>query len=111
MNGEANWIGGLVSFGPLDVDAALSLVHEVLDVGTSLGVDSHALAASNVADNGLSFYRVTAAGTINQQVIHALHLQRLVARRGSLRSGPANLWGGAAGSCLFGRRKLVHYLP
>src|ERR1022692_4953508 len=53
---------------PKDVDAAVGLVEKIGDVGTVDGVNGHALAARDIADDGLAANRVTTLGAIDEQV-------------------------------------------
>ena len=64
---------------PLDLDAALRVVHEVEHVRAGRGVHRHALAARDVADDLLAADRVAAARAEDQQVVDAAHLDLLLA--------------------------------
>jgi len=78
-NQQSNGVGGAGSAAPLDVNAALHLVKQILDVGTQIGVDGNAAAARNVADDLVSRNRITTFCTKDHQVALAAHLQRGVA--------------------------------
>src|SRR5260370_23994210 len=67
-NGELNRKS---DFGaaPLDSDAALGLVHEVLDVGTSSRMHRDAAAARDVADNFVARNGIATLGAVNEQVV------------------------------------------
>ncbi len=65
---------------PLDLDAPFRVVLQVDDVGAGRGVDRHALAAADVADDLLPANRVAAAGAHDQQIVDAAHLDLVLAR-------------------------------
>src|ERR1039458_1088542 len=70
--------GGLVAGkGPLDGDAAVALVEQVLHVGTTAGVHGHALAAGDVTDDIFATDGVATTRPIDEQVVLTLHLQRV----------------------------------
>src|SRR5882762_462104 len=72
-------LDGKLGFGaaaPLDGDAALGLVHEVLNVGTLASVHSDAAASRDVADNFVARNGIAALGAVNKQVIVALDDER-----------------------------------
>ena len=62
-------------WGPLDLDAAVGLVEEVLDVGTAAGVDGDAFTAGDVADDLFAADRVTTAGAVDEQVVLTFNLE------------------------------------
>ena len=64
---------------PLDVDAALGVVQQVDDVRAGRGVDRHALAARDVADDLLAADRIAAARAEHHQVVDARDLDLLFA--------------------------------
>ena len=69
--GEFDGIGNGLAFnvaGPFNVDAAVGFVEKIGDVGAVDGVDGHAFAAGNVADDGFAANRVATAGAIDEQV-------------------------------------------
>src|SRR6266481_4499269 len=74
-NGELNRKSG---FGapPLDSDAALGLVHEVLDVGTSSRMHRDAAAARDVADDFVTGNGVATLGAVNEQVVVTFNDER-----------------------------------
>src|SRR5579871_824644 len=69
-DGELDGVGGRSRFiaGPLDVDAALGLVHEIGDVGATDGVDGDTFAAGDVADDGFAANGIAAAGAVDEHV-------------------------------------------
>ena len=69
-NGELYWVGAgrSIIVGPLHVNLAFRLIHEIHDVGTIEAVNRHAFAAGNVADDGFAANRVTTTGAVDQQV-------------------------------------------
>jgi hypothetical protein len=62
---------------PLDGDAAVALVEQVLHVGTTARVDGDALAAGDVADDLFAANGVATARAIDEQVVLALDLERV----------------------------------
>ena len=56
---------------PLDLDAPLGVVEQVDDVGAGRGVDRHALAAGDVADDLLAADRIAAPRAEDQHVVEA----------------------------------------
>ncbi len=58
-------------FGPLDGDAAVGLVEQILNVGTIAGVDGDTFAAGDVADDFFAANGVTTFGTIDEELVLA----------------------------------------
>src|SRR5579863_6423536 len=59
--------------GPLDVNLAFGLIHQIRDVGAIDGVHRHALAARDVPDNSFAANRIAAAGAVDHHVSLAAH--------------------------------------
>src|SRR5260370_13187447 len=74
-NGKLHGEGGFGSAAPLDGDAALGLVHEILDVGAHSSVHGDAAAAGDVADDFVPRNGIAALGAVYEQVVVALHDQ------------------------------------
>src|SRR5215213_2449432 len=72
---QAHGVGRLARarVGPLDLDDALGVDHQLLHVRAALRVDGDALAARDVADDLLAADGVAAAGARDEQVVHAAH--------------------------------------
>ena len=64
--------------GPLHVNLAFRLIHEIHDVGTIEAVNRHAFAAGDVADDGFAANRVTTTGAVDQQVALSGHANGVV---------------------------------
>ena len=60
---------------PLDRDAAVALVEQVLHVGTTARMDRDALAARHVADDFFAANRIATSRAIDQQIVLAFHLE------------------------------------
>src|SRR5262249_44011768 len=71
--------GDRIGLVPFDVDAPLGIVEQVHDVGAGRGVDRHALAARDVADDLLAADRIAAAGAEHHQIVEAADLDLLFA--------------------------------
>src|SRR6267154_198476 len=54
--------------GPLYVDAAFRLIHEVGDVGAAYGVDRDSFSTRDIADNALSANRIATARAVDQHI-------------------------------------------
>ena len=68
---------GIAYAGPLDIDAAVALVEQVLHIGTAAGMDGHAFAAGDVADDLFAANGVATSRAIDEQVVLALDLERV----------------------------------
>ena len=64
-DGELDGESGFGTAAPFDSDAALGLVHQILDDGTRSRMDGDAAAARNVADNFVAGNRIATFGAIN----------------------------------------------
>src|ERR1700749_2523441 len=73
--------------GPLDLDYALGVDHQLLHVRAALRVHGHALAARDVADYLLAADGVAAARARHEQVVHAAHDDRVFAEAYELLDG------------------------
>src|SRR5215469_18338414 len=97
LNGEPRlpYRGGANAavLAPLNGDAALRLVHQVLDVCARLGVHSHALATRHVADDLFAANRITTSRAIDQQIVVTFNLDG----RGVAAEDPSHYAGEAAG--------------
>ena len=62
---------------PLDRDAAVGFVQQVLHVGTAARMDSNALAARDVADDFFAANRIATSRAVDQQLVLALDLERV----------------------------------
>src|SRR5262249_2033099 len=69
-------------FRPLNRDAPVGLVHQVVDIGTAHRVHGHSLAACHVTDDGFTANRIATSRAVDHQVVVALYLDR--ARVGAL---------------------------
>src|SRR5579885_720316 len=74
-DGETHRERGGGGAAPLDGDAALGLIEEILHVGAEAGVDGDAPAARDVADNFVTGNGIAALGAIDEQVVMALDHQ------------------------------------
>src|SRR5579862_661722 len=68
-------IRGFAAARPLDVNPAIALVQQILDVWTAARVDCHTLSTGYVADDLLAADGIAASRAIDKQIILALHLQ------------------------------------
>src|SRR5215207_7177331 len=86
---EFDGVGGLARarVGPLDLDDALGVDHQLLDVRAAPRVDGDALAARDVADDLLAADGVAAARARHQQVVHAAHDDGVLAEADELLDG------------------------
>src|SRR5215207_8524305 len=86
---EFDGVGGLARprVGPLDLDDALGVDHQLLDVRAAPRVDGDALAARDVADDLLAADGVAAARARHQQVVHAAHDDGVLAEAYELLDG------------------------
>ena len=62
---------------PFDLDSAVRLVEQILHVGTASCVDCDAFAAGDITDDLFTTDGVTTACAVDQQVVLALHLERV----------------------------------
>src|SRR5215204_2924813 len=86
---EPDGVGGFARprVGPLDLDDALGVDHQLLDVRAAPRVDGDALAARDVADDLLAADGVAAARARHQQVVHAAHDDGVLAEADELLDG------------------------
>ena len=61
--------------GPLDGDAAVALVKQVLHIGAAAGVNGDAFAAGDVADDFFAADRVATARAVDEEIVLALDLE------------------------------------
>src|SRR3954454_8014382 len=85
VDNHPNGIGLLPSafvrvFRPLDGDAAIGLVEQVLHIRTPPRVDGDAAAASDIADDLFAANGIATSRAIDQQIVLPLHFERLGAR-------------------------------
>src|ERR1051325_8074167 len=86
---QAHGVRGLARahVGPLDLDDALRVHHQLLHVRAAPRVHGHALAARDVADDVLAADGVAAAGARDQKVVHAEHDDGVLAEAYELLDG------------------------
>ena len=70
--GNVAWVGA----GPLDGNAPLGFVKQILDVRAILAVDGDAAAARDVADDVVAGNRIAAFRAVDHQVVMAAHDDR-----------------------------------
>src|SRR5947207_4345131 len=75
-NGELNGESSFGAAAPLDGDAPLGLIHQVLNVGARPRMDGDAAAARDVADNFVPGNGIATFGAVDEQVVVALDNQR-----------------------------------
>src|SRR5712664_1826818 len=79
-NHELHLESGGAGAAPLDGDAALGLIDQILDIGASTRVHGHATATGDIADDVVAGDGGAALGAIHQQVVVALDDQRRFAK-------------------------------
>src|SRR5216683_6623020 len=72
--------GGTVRTAPLDGDAALGLIQQILHVGTRARVYGNAATPRDVPDDVVAGNRIATLGAVDQQVPVALDDQRCIAK-------------------------------
>src|SRR5262249_55791075 len=72
-NEQAHGEGILARAGPVDGDASLGLIEQVLHVGAGGAVHRDAAAARDIADDFIPRNRVAALGAVDHQVVVATH--------------------------------------
>ena len=66
--------------GPFHCNTAISLIHQVVDVGAAYRVHGHAFAARHVAHNRFTANRIATSRAIHQQIVIAFYLDRACVR-------------------------------
>src|SRR6266851_686270 len=109
VDGKLDWISRGRAFvaGPLDVNAAFRLEHQVGDVGAAYGVNGDSLATRNVADDALSTNGIATAGAVDQHIALTLdHDGVVVAKDAAHNAGDgAGLVGEPFGLDITGHRR------
>src|SRR5437879_8798722 len=72
-DGELDGESGFGAAAPLDGDAALCLIHQVLNVGARPRMDGDAATARDVADNFVPGNGIATFGAVDEQFVLPLH--------------------------------------
>src|SRR5882724_454527 len=96
-NDELNREGCSGFATPLDGDAALGLIHQILHIGAKLGVHSDTATARDVADDVVTGDRVTTLRAKNEEIVMALYDEGRIAHAEHALNGFDD-----GGLCIFG---------